>query len=324
MANESMILFPIMGGVLPRPGGGRIQGIFLPDQGGNWLAKLAGTRHNLLLCPWLTDEERLYPVGVTARVLALEAQPAFDEDGRSLTVFLATLEGQEHARWRTLKGSRELVLAEGVEAVPLRQWRKTYPVISGAGWQPTGGYTEFRGPQDLPVTVYGVDVESGREVSLSANLGGLVEPEQAHTIEHGIIRALQQAGLCTARTLSSAMAHETAELKWSVETGIRFSLPDILGQTQGGACGNPMTYLAQAYFSEAFLAQLERGIAADEALDQARKSAMSQVLDELELTSDPRHRALEGLKKGMSHDDTPLPLSLCKQVLQRFPFSPWD
>lgn len=321
--SDSMILFPLMSGVLPRPGGGRAKGIFLPDQGGNWLARLAGTRTNLLLCPWLNDEERLYPVGVSARVLDVEAQPAFDEDGQAVTVFLATLEGQEFMRWHSFRGSQDLVLAEGVEAVPLRQMRKKYPAISGAGWQPAGGYTEFRGPEDLPVTIYGLDVETGREVSITANLGGLVTPEQAHTIEHGIIRALQQAGLCTTRTLLSAISHETEELKWSVEAGIRFAMPEILGQTQGGACGNPMTYLAQAYFSETFLEQLESGENAADAVERARKSAMSQVMEDLDLTGDPQLRALEGLKKGMSHDDTPLPVAVCKRVLQRFPFSPW-
>ena len=93
--SDSMILFPLMSGVLPRPGGGRAKGVFLPDQGGNWLARLAGTRNNLLLCPWLNDEERLYPVGVSARVLDVEAQPAFDEDGQAMTVFWRPWRGQE-------------------------------------------------------------------------------------------------------------------------------------------------------------------------------------------------------------------------------------
>ena len=166
-------------------------------------------------------------------------------------------------------------------------------------------------------------METGREISITANLGGLVTPGQAHTIEHGIIRALQQAGLCTVRTLLSAIAHETEELKWSVEAGIRFAMPEILGQTQGGACGNPMTYLAQAYFSETFLEQLEAGENAADAVARARKSAMSQVMEDLDLTGDPQLRALEGLKKGMSHGDTPLPVAVCKRVLQQFPFSPW-
>ena len=84
-----------------------------------------------------------------------------------------------------------------------------------------------------------------------------------------------------------------------------------------------MTYLAQAYFSETFLEQLESGENAADAVAKARKSAMSQVMEDLDLTGDPQLRALEGLKKGMSHDDTPLPVAVCKRVLQRFPFSPW-
>ena len=62
----------------------------------------------------------------------------------------------------------------------------------------------------------------------------------------------------------------------------------FLGQTQGGACGNPMTYLAQAYFNETFWPNWKREKMPLTAVAKARKSAMSQVMEDLDLTGDPQ------------------------------------
>ena len=51
---------------------------------------------------------------------------------------------------------------------------------------------------------------------------------------------------------------------------------------------------------------------------------MSQLTEDLGLTTEPGLRALQGLKKGMKHDDSPLSLELCKKILGRFPLEPWQ
>lgn len=188
---------------------------------------------------------------------------------------------------------------------------------------PAGGYTEFRSKTDIPVTLYGTDLESGKEVSIKANLGGLVEQEHAHTIEHAVIRALKTYGLCTAKTLLEAMTKETAELKHSVETSIKYNLPEVLGLTASGACGNPMTSLAQFYLAQTFVSNVAAGNSLTESLTKARRATMSKLTQDLELTMQPGVRVLQGLKKGMSHDDTPLKIEICKKVIGRFPSDPW-
>ena len=204
-----------------------------------------------------------------------------------------------------------------------RATRKEYPVISGAGWMPSGGTTEFRDPSDIPVTIYGTDLEAGREVSIRANVGGLISQEQAHTVEHGLIRALRTYGLCTPRTLIDSMARETAELKTSMEFGIRLALPEMIGRTSTGACGNPMSNLAQFYLAQDFIENLSAGQNTAESLLNARRKAMSQLTGDLGLTMRPGLRVLQGLKKGMAHDDTPLKVETSKRVITRFPLDPW-
>jgi hypothetical protein len=120
------------------------------------------------------------------------------------------------------------------------------------------------------------------------------------------------------------MAQETSELKQSVETSIRFSLPEALGVTRSGACGNPMTNLARFYLAREFVSNVEAGRSLNESLTKARRRTMSQLTQDLGLTMQPGLRALQGLKKGMSHDDTPLKINICKKVIGRFPFDPWE
>jgi hypothetical protein len=50
---------------------------------------------------------------------------------------------------------------------------------------------------------------------------------------------------------------------------------------------------------------------------------MSQLTQDLGLTMQQGVRVLQGLKKGMSHDDTPLKIDICKKVIGRFPLDPW-
>lgn len=316
------LIFPVANGVLPRPGGGKITGVFLFEQGGELLTR-AGVGSDVLICPWLADSGSLYPVGVAARVLNVWTQTAADADGRELSLVMAVLEGRGHARWHTLRTAGGFVASPDIEELNLKTMRKEYPAISGAGWVPTGGFTELRDPGDIPVTVYGTDLETGREVRMHANLGGLVTLEQAHTIEHGIIRALRTRGLCTPRTLLEASEQETDELKRSLELGLRFALPEVLGRTATGVCGNPMSNLAQFYLTKDFVDNVAAGKSLHRSLYDARRRAMSQLTGELGLTTERGLRVLQGLKKGMSHDDSRLRAETAKRVIARFPLEPW-
>jgi hypothetical protein len=317
-----MPIFPVANGILPRPDGGRISGVFVLEQGGEPLAK-AGVGRDVLVCPWVSEDEALYPVGVVARLVAIGPQKAVDEAGRELPVLFAVLEGRGHARWHTLQAAGGCVASPDVEAMDFRAMRKEYPAVSGAGWLPAGGFTEFRDRTDIPVTIYGTDFESGQAVSICANLGGLVTQEQAHTAEHGIIRALQTYGLCTARTLLDSIARETDELKASVEFGLRFALPEVIGRTATGACGNPLTNLAQFFLAREFIDNVAAGKSLPRSLHDARQRTMSHLTGDLGITMDRGLRALQGLKKGMSHDDTRLRTETGKRVIGRFPFDPW-
>ena len=319
-----MIIMPVANGVLPRSDGGTISGAFIKEHGGR-LLEAAGIGQEILICPWILDDESLYPVGVVARVADLAEQSVPDpEGGQPVPVLFARLEGRGHARWQGLQLLNGTIMTADLEWLNFHRSRKEYPVISGAGWMPEGGTTEFRGESDIPVTLYGTDLETGRKVNLVGNLGGLVNQDQAHTIEHSIIRALRTFGLCTAKTLTVAMSREGEDIKRSVETGIRFALPEALGLTATGACGNPMTNLAQMYLASDLYESLSAGKSLNEALYRARKKVMSQLTDDIGLTMQPGLRAVQGMKRGMKHDDTPLGLELAKRVIARFPLSPWD
>lgn len=315
-------ILPVTNGILPRPDGGRITGVFALPEDGNLLAEV-GIGHEILICPWVAEEEDLYPIGVVARILKYWEQ-AVEYQGDIVSVLMGTLEGRGQVRWCGLKAYGPYLLTNDYEWMRFKNIRSEYPVISGAGWLPEGGYTEFRHAVDIPVTIYGHDLEKGNEVSIAANLGGLVGQEHAHTLEHAIIRALRTNGLCTARTLMLAMKRETAELKQSVEKSFQFAMPEYLGITASGACGNPMTNLAHFYLAHEMLDNLKAGKSLDESITSARRQTMSQLTQDLGLTSQSGIRVLQGLKKGMSHNDMPLKLETVKKVIKRFPFTPWN
>lgn len=318
-----MLVFPVANGVLPRPQGGRITGMFVVEQGGQMLADI-GVGNDIVACPWVVDEQALYPVGVVSRIADLAENRITDAAGSDIPVLIAVLEGREHVRWHNLKQAGRNVYTDELEELDWRFMRKEYPVVSGAGWMPEGGYTEFRDGMDIPVTVYGKDLQTGQEVSITANLGGLVTQEQAHTIEHAMIRSLRTYCLCTPRTLADSIVQETDELKKSLDFSIRYSMPETLGLTASGACGNAMTNMAQIYLAHDFVQNLEAGKSLNDSLAKARKTTMSQLTQDLGLTMQSGLRVLQGLKKGMSHDDTRLRLEIYKKVIRRFPISPWE
>ena len=317
----STLLIPVVNGILPRPGGGRSTGGFvesLPDS-----APHLESGMSVFICPMLPSNGSLYRVGVLSALIDVRRQQ-LDMAGRDPLPFLSILiEGSTHARWDKLSFNQGFVMAEGLEVLDFRRMRTEYPVVSGAGWAPQGGYTEFRSPGDIPVTLYGSDIENGLQVSLQGNLKGLVSLEAAHTVEHAMIRSLRTYGMCSARTLQHSMREETAELTWSVEKSMRFALPEVLGMTQAGACGNLMTNLAQFYMFQELSEQMKATGDGFRAVEQARRAVMSRLTGELNLTTEPGLRSLQGLKKGMMHDDSPLSLELCKKILGRFPLEPW-
>lgn len=318
-----MLVFPVANGVLPQPRGGRITGMFVVEQGGQILADM-GVGNDIVACPWIVDEQALYPVGVVSRIVDLAENRIADTEGQEIPVLIAVLEGREHVRWQSLKQIGQYLQSGELEELDFRLMRKEYPVISGAGWMPEGGYTEFRDSMDIPVTVYGKNLQTGRKISIEANLGGLVTQEQAHTIEHAIIRSLRTYCLCTPRTLAASIVQETDELKKSLDFSIRHSMPETLGLTASGACGNAMTNMAQIYLAHDFVQNMQAGKSLNDSLLKARRTTMSQLTQDLGLTMQSGLRVLQGLKKGLSHDDTPLKLEIYKKVIKRFPMDPWE
>lgn len=315
------LLIPVLNGILPRPGGGRAMGGFLePDP---QKAAPLEQGNNVFVCPLVPADGSLYRIGVLAKVADIQRQTVELPGSVRMSALTLLLEGSLHARWGTLSPAGAFVMADGLEPVDFRKSRSEYPVVSGAGWAAQGGFTEFRSLGDIPVTLYGTDIERNLEVRMTGNLKGLVSLESAHTIEHAMLRSLKTYGLCTPRTLQEAMRAETEELTWSVEKSMRFALPEVLGNTQAGACGNPMTNMARFYLFQEFTERIDGGMETDQALRQARRSAMSRLTGDLGLTAEPGLRALQGLKKGMRHDDSPLSIELCKKILARFPLEPW-
>lgn len=318
-----MLVFPVANGVLPKPQGGRITGMFVVEQGGQMLVDI-GVGNDIVACPWIVDEQALYPVGVISRIVDLDENSIVDTAGQEIPVLIAVLEGREHVRWLSLKQTGQYLQSDELEELDFRLMRKEYPVISSAGWMPEGGYTEFRDSMDIPVTVYGKNLQTGQQISIDANLGGLVTQEQAHTIEHAIIRSLRTYCLCTPRTLAASIVQETDELKKSLDFSIRHSMPETLGLTASGACGNAMTNMAQIYLAHDFVQNMQAGKSLNDSLIKARRTTMSQLTQDLGLTMQSGLRVLQGLKKGLSHDDTPLKLEIYKKVIKRFPMNPWE
>lgn len=316
-------VIPVMNGVLPRPAGGSIKGVFLDQSTARMLQRLEG-RSPVLLLPFLPRQNRLYPVGVAVKTSEMWVEEVFigDRQNRVQALF-AQVEGMGRFRTRTFRLQSRILMAEGAEELVLEELRPHHPSVEGAGWQALGGQTEMKSYDDLIVTLYGMDHESRRPVTLQANLGGVLTPERAHTVEHAMIRALNRYGLCSPRTLAEAIDEESAELRASVEAGYRLKAPQIFGVTASGACGNPLTHLAQFYLSQEVVKSIEAGDSLLGSLEQAQRKVLSRISQELELTTQSTWRVMQGLKKGMLHDDTPLDAMGLSKVLNRFPVSPW-
>ena len=167
-------------------------------------------------------------------------------------------------------------------------------------------------------------METGRDVAIIGYLGKEIEPEKAHTVEHAIIRSLKNYAMCTPKTLRECMEREAEELKWSVEIGIAKKLPEVFGVTRSGFCGNPLTQMASYYLSEEFKNQIESGEGILDSLTNARSKTVSRLTKEMDISSRKGVRQLQGLKKGMFHDDTPEEMKVLRRVIMKFPANPWN
>lgn len=318
-------VIPVVNGVLPRPEGGALTGIFLDPSAARTLQRLGGENACLLL-PYVHDRERLYPSGVAVKAGKMWTQEVYLlEPQRKVRALFAQVQGVGRYRSSGFRLEKGILVAEDAEPLDLRELRgEGYPCIEGGGWQALEGQTLTKGYDDLPVTIHGVDYEDGSPLELEANLGGLLSPEHAHTVEHGILRCLNQYGLCSPRTLAAAVAAETAELRHSVDVGYRLRAPEVFGVTSTGACGNPMAHLAQFHLAREILKGVESGQSLLESVETGRKRALSRIAEELELTTTGGLRVMQGLKKGMWHDDSRLDSPMLVRILQRFPPSPWQ
>lgn len=319
----NILALPVANGVLPRPGGS-IQGLFLDEFSLRTLSYL-GVEATAFLAPITSNGQALYPAGMLVRIEDLNRAEAVNPvTWSSNEVLVAGLSGITHAWARRFVAERGFIVAESVQEMNLEALRsRGQPIISGAGWQAQGGYTEPRSKKDITVTIYGSDYQ-GNEVEIKGQVGGIISPEKAHTLEHSIIRALQECGLCTPRNLAWAMQAEAAELKESISWGLHFKLPEILGQTRSGYCGNPMTSLAHFYLGQELSHFLQEGQTLPVALERARSRTLSRLTQDLDLGAEPEYLTLRGLKIGMRHDDSELVQGTLQRVLNSFPPDPWN
>lgn len=316
------LAIPIVNGALPRPDGGVLQGVFLDPYFAKMIA-LAGVGGHIFLFPLSSESEKLYPVGILVRIEDIWQDKLSLVDNKKY--LFAKVIGRERLKAKAFQMTDQGLLALGLQKLNLEDLRyKGYPAISGAGWYPTGGYTTFSvDKKNVEITIYGFDLENGQDVAIVAYLDDLIEAEIAHTVEHGIIRSLKNYSLCTPKTLRECMKRETEELKWSVEIGIANKLPEVFGVTKSGICGNPLTQMASYYMSEEFRKRMKKGEDLLDSINNARSKTLSKITQDMNINTQKGKRALQGLKKGMFHDDTPKELKVLRKVIQKFPQDPW-
>jgi len=316
----SIPVLPVTNGAIPRESMG-ITGVFVDKRAKKIFRSGRGSL--VLLLPY-DYKSGLYPVGTLVSVQDVWGQPVITAPSLEVVEALfVKVWGKATVRAGGFHLSGGQVYAGEVERLDLKRLREVYPLIDGAGWSAVEGATEARNPKDIRVTIYGVS-HDGEEVSISANLGGLVSGEIAHTIEHAIIRSLQRYAMVTPKTLRECMKEETDALKASLSVGYSLKMPELFGVTPTGMCGNPLTGLAHFYLATELQRNLEQGASFARSLEQARLSTLSKVTGELELTTEAGTRVMHGLKMGMMHDDTPQERDVLRSVLRRFPLSPWD
>ena len=315
----SVPVVPVVNGMVPRESQ-EMTGVFLDT----WVQRAfaAAGRRGALLLPY-NDETGLYPVGSLVEVQdAWKDRVMLSPSFVVRSAVFVRVEGKGTAKAAGFDMENGILVAQDVEVLDLSALRSTYPLIDGSGWTALEGETEARGRDDIRVEIYGV-THAGEPVELRANLGGLVDREAAHTIEHAVIRSLRSYALATPKTVRIAMDAEAQDLKTSIDAGYRLRMPEVFGVTSTGVCGNPLTGLAHFYLASELRKNLNMGVPLPDSLQNARLSTLSKVAGDLELSTDKADRVLQGLKLGMMHNDTPLSGDRLKAILRRFPLSPW-
>ncbi len=317
----NLYAIPIANGVLPRPDGGILNGAFLEPIFAKMLIN-TGVGNEIFIFPVSSEDETFYPVGVVVRIEDMWTGKLSEQGAE---ILFAKVIGRERYKAQSFDFSDDGLVASGLKRFYSSQMREMgYPVICGAGWYPTGGYTTFGTDRNnIEITIYGFEFEKGGDVSITARISGEIEPEKAHTIEHAIIRSLKNYAMCTPKTLRSCIIKETEELKWSVEVGIAKKLPEIFGVTKSGMCGNPLTQMASYHLSDELKKQIQSGENIIKSIENARTKTVSKITREMDISTQKGIRQLQGLKKGMFHDDTPEELKTLKKVIMKFPQDPW-
>ena len=320
---RSLPVLPVMNAIIPRLGG-RTSGIVMEPGLMKTVMRL-GVGGEVFVAAVPPGTASIYQVGVVCKLCKVYLEPLYRDASPAVAQGLfVELEGILVARANSFSLNGQSLRVERVEPIDFSALRPSYPVISGLGWSPLGGYTETRSPQEIEITIYGVGADGEEEVFIHGNVGGIVSVEQAHTVEHAIIRSLKSYGLCSPRTLLEAWRQETGELKASIEAGFRYKAPELFGLTESGACGNPLTHLAHFYMAQEFWKGVEQGNNVVASLDTARLKTLSHIARDLGINSDAGLRILQGLKKGMQHTDEPAMEQTIHKVLNAFPVSPWD
>jgi len=313
---------PVLNGVLPRWDGGSIKGLFLEPFFIKTIEN-TGVGNEIFMCPYSSDTDSFYPIGIIGRIEDMEIkEPPQPGNGEYL---YAEIVGRRRGSAESFNIVSNGIIASGVKDINIEKMSaEGYPIICGAGWIATGGYTQTKSSSDITITIYGYELETGKKTGIFAEVSDIVPPEKAHSIEHGIIRSLKQYGLCTPETLRDSLILETQELKESVKTGFEFKLPETIGITSDGVCGNPMTNMAQFYLNQEFCNGIKDGYDYIESLEKARRRTLSKLEKELDISGDLNMRTLQGFKKGMFHDDSRSSLGILEKVINCFPMNPWN
>lgn len=320
---RSLPVLPVMNAILPKLGG-RTSGIVLEPSLMKTVMRL-GVGGEVFVAAVPPGSVSIYQVGVVCKIRRVYLEPIYrDESPAVVQGLFVELEGMIVARANSFSVIGQSLRVERPEPLDFKALRPGYPVISGLGWSTLGGFTEVRSPQDIEVTIYGVGADGEEGVFVHGQVGGIISVEQAHTVEHAIIRSLNNYGICSPRTLLTAWRQETGELKASIEAGFKYKAPELFGLTESGACGNPLTNLAHFYMAQEFWKGVEQGNNVVASLETAKLKTLSHLASDLDITSDAGLRTLQGLKKGMQHTDEPVNEQTIRKVLNAFPVSPWE
>ena len=212
----------VANGAMPRVGG-EITGVFLDS----WTKRVFRARRGspVLLLPF-SGSTGLYPVGTAVAIEESWAQQVIAAPSlKVIEALFARVTGKATVKAGGFHSADGILFAANPEVIDLAK-PEHLSVIDGAGWRASQGSTEARGRHDIRVSIYGIS-HGGEEVVLSGNLGDLVDAEEAHTIEHAIIRSLSQYAMVTPKTLRECVRDETEDLKASLEIGYRLKMPEV-------------------------------------------------------------------------------------------------